>query len=254
MPRAHRHFLPGHVWHITHRCHQREFLLRFKEDRRNWRVWLCEARRRFGLCVLDYVVTSNHVHLLVLDQGRAEVAHAMQLVAGRTAQAYNDRKDRSGAFWQDRYHATAVDTDEHLHRCLTYIDLNMVRAGVVPHPMEWETGGFREIQQPRERYKVIDVDVLARLCSFSDVATFRKAHAGWIADALAVGVGERDERWSESVAVGRRAFVEDVRRTLRVRTPGRRIHGDGESWSIHEPEDGYVTSPAGAKNGSESER
>jgi hypothetical protein len=29
------------------------------------------------------------------------------------------------------YHATAVDTDEHLARCFTYIDLNMVRAGVV---------------------------------------------------------------------------------------------------------------------------
>jgi hypothetical protein len=21
MPRANRHFLPGHLWHITHRCH-----------------------------------------------------------------------------------------------------------------------------------------------------------------------------------------------------------------------------------------
>jgi len=27
MPRANRHFLPGFVWHLTHRCHKREFLL-----------------------------------------------------------------------------------------------------------------------------------------------------------------------------------------------------------------------------------
>ena len=27
MVRAKRHYLPGHVWHITHRCHKREFLL-----------------------------------------------------------------------------------------------------------------------------------------------------------------------------------------------------------------------------------
>lgn len=45
----------------------------------------------------------------------------------RTAQEYNRHKGRQGAFWEDRYHAT----DEHLHRCLAYIDLNMVRAGVV---------------------------------------------------------------------------------------------------------------------------
>ncbi|MGA2403881.1 MAG: transposase, partial [Syntrophobacteraceae bacterium] len=27
MPRAKRHFLPGYAWHITHRCHKKEFLL-----------------------------------------------------------------------------------------------------------------------------------------------------------------------------------------------------------------------------------
>ena len=33
MPRANRHYLPGHIWHITHRCHQRKFLLEFAGDR-----------------------------------------------------------------------------------------------------------------------------------------------------------------------------------------------------------------------------
>ena len=29
MARAKRHFIPGQIWHITHRCHKREFLLKF---------------------------------------------------------------------------------------------------------------------------------------------------------------------------------------------------------------------------------
>jgi hypothetical protein len=33
----------------------------------------------------------------------------MQLIAGRTAQEYNQRKARGGAFWEDRYHATAIE-------------------------------------------------------------------------------------------------------------------------------------------------
>jgi len=65
MPRAHRYFLPNHVWHITHRCHKKEFLLKFARDRGNWIKWLFEARKRFGLEILNYVVTSNHIHLLV---------------------------------------------------------------------------------------------------------------------------------------------------------------------------------------------
>jgi putative transposase len=128
MPRANRYFLPGYVWHITHRCHQRNFLLKFARDRRRYLRWLFEAKKRFGLCVLDYIVTSNHIHLLVKDAGQDVIAASMQLIAGRTAQEYNERKGRYRAFWEDRYHATAVEANEHLHRCLVYIDFNMVRA------------------------------------------------------------------------------------------------------------------------------
>jgi putative transposase len=103
MPRANRYFLPGHIWHITHRCHQKQFLLKFARDRQRYLNWLFEAKKRYGLCVLDYMVTSNHVHLLVKDTGRDVIAQSMQLVAGRTAQEYNQRKNRHGAFWGDRY-------------------------------------------------------------------------------------------------------------------------------------------------------
>jgi len=33
-------------------------------------------------------------------------------------------------------HATAIESDEHLHRCLVYTGLHMVRAGVVEHNAE----------------------------------------------------------------------------------------------------------------------
>jgi putative transposase len=137
--------LPGYVWHITHRCHQRKFLLKFARDRRRCLHWVFEAKKRFGLCVLDYVVTSNHVHLLVKDSGGDAIAQSMQLIAGRTAQEYNERKNRRRAFWEDRYHASAIEVNEHLHRCLVYIDLNMVRAGAVSHPVDWEQSGYRKI-------------------------------------------------------------------------------------------------------------
>ena len=29
MARAKRYYLPGHIWYITHRCHKKEFLLKF---------------------------------------------------------------------------------------------------------------------------------------------------------------------------------------------------------------------------------
>jgi len=100
MPRAHRHFLPGYVWHITHRCHGKSFLLKFACDRRSYLRWIFEAKKRFGLSVLDYIVTSNHIHLLVKDTGPNVIADSIQLIAGRNAQEFNQRKARHGAFWK----------------------------------------------------------------------------------------------------------------------------------------------------------
>lgn len=75
MPRAKRYFLPGYAWHITHRCHDRKFLLKFNRDKKRWLYWLHKARKRFDLQILNYAVTSNHIHLLVLGNSESEEQH-----------------------------------------------------------------------------------------------------------------------------------------------------------------------------------
>ena len=224
MPRAHRYFLPNHVWHITHRCHKKEFLLKFAKDRANWIKWLFEARKRFGLEILNYVVTSNHIHLLVYgDEQREIIPNSMQLVAGRCGQAYNTRKDRKGAFWEDRYHATAVSTDSHLVRCLLYIDFNMVRAGVVDHPAQWPHGGYHEILEPGSRYRIIARTRLTDLLGLEREEDLAATYAGWIERALKERAS-REPFWSNSIAVGNHGFVDQFREHLTGKLGKRKIY------------------------------
>ncbi len=92
---------------------------------------LFEAKKRFGLSILNYMVTSIHIHLLVRDNGERDVIpNSIQLIAGRTGQEFNQQENRKGAFWEDRYNAAAVETDRHLIQCFVYVDKNMVRAGI----------------------------------------------------------------------------------------------------------------------------
>lgn len=247
MPRAHRYFIPGHVWHITHRCHQQEFLLKFARDRRQWRHWLFEARKRFGLSILNYTITSNHIHLLVRDTGKDVIPKSLQLIAGRTAQEYNQRKGRKGAFWEDRYHATAVDTDAHLAKCLVYIDLNMVRAGVVSHPCDWFDGGYREIQQPTTRYRVIDQQSLLALFGFSNGPDFQQIHRQWVEAELKADTTQRQPFWTESLAVGRKEFVQDVQAQLGASAMVRAVIDEAEHFMLKEPPASY-TGHLGQKN------
>jgi putative transposase len=212
-------------------------LLKFAKDRRRWLQWLLEAKKRYGLVVLDYMVTSNHVHLLVVDDGGREVIpRSIQLISGRTGQEFNQRKERKGAFWDDRYHATAVENGLHLLQCLVYIDLNMCRAGVVSHPSEWAFSGYSEIQRPRRKSALIAYDRLSDLAGFARYDDLRDAHRHWVEAHLADGAGVRDSRWSRSIAVGSAQFVVKTKSELGIRAKGRKVVDDGKAYQLREPE------------------
>ena len=223
MARAKRHYIPGQIWHITHRCHKREFLLKFAKDRRRWLTWLFKAKKRYGLVILDYTVTSNHIHLLVADDAdRKTIPDSIKLVAGRTGQEFNRRKKRKGAFWEDRYHATAVENGEHLLQCLVYIDMNMVRAGVVNHPSEWAFGGYNEIQEPKKKNVLIDYDRLRQLLGFEIYEEVGISHKKWVGSCLQNQTNGRDEKWTRSLAVGSESFIAGVKKKMGVAAKGRK--------------------------------
>ena len=254
MARANRHFVPGHVWHLTHRCHKREFLFRFRKDRIRWMQWLYEAKKRFGLMILNYIVTSNHIHLLVHDKGDSEtIPKSIQLIAGRTAQEYNRRKKRKGAFWEDRYHATAIETGEHLLRCILYIDLNMVRAGVVFHPRQWPHAGYHEIQTPRRKKILIDRHALCHLSGCTHFEEFQLKHRNWVDAALFENRTQREECWTQSIATGSRSYVQTIKNQMGGFAIGRKLRKSAGGFELREPQPDYNVVFKGEKSNIEAE-
>lgn len=240
MARAKRHYLSGHIWHITHRCHKKEFLLKFSKDRARWLQWLYQAKKRYGLTILNYMATSNHIHLLVADNGNRDVIpRSMQLIAGRTGQEFNRRKNRNGAFWEDRYHATAIEDGDHFFRCCAYIDLNMVRAGVVDHPSQWPCSGYNEIQKPRKKNILIDYEKFMKLLGTDNYEQARQDHQGWAAGLLG-NEHRQDDKWTRSIAVGSKDFVEKFKSTLGILAKGRELIKTGAGYQLREPAKSYI--------------
>ncbi len=243
MGRAKLHHVPGYAWHLTHRCHDRDFLLKFARDKDRWLHWLFEAKKRYGLVILGYTVTSNHIHLLVYDSGLGQVIpRSILLAASRTGREYNIRKTRSGAFWEDHYHATAVETETHLRQGLVYIHLNMVRAGVVDHPREWPFGSYAEMMSSRQRYRLIDTPKLLELLGISDHELLKSAVDSWIREKLSRGAIEREAKWTESIAVGGERFVTEVKERLGARAISKEVTQaeDEESYILRESQNSYA--------------
>ena len=234
MPRANRYILPGYAYHLTHRCHNRSFLLRFAKDRTEYRQRLREAAGACSASVLTYCITSNHVHVLLTAESPQVVSGLMQKLEGEFAQYYNIRKRRSGAFWGGRYGCTMIDGGRHLWNCMQYIELNMVRAGVVQHPRQWPWCGFQELSGKRQRYRLVDTERVLELCGGGKIADFVASYQQSIQAGIERQEFAREPRWTESIAVGGEAFVKAVGAQTTNRSELEVEETAAETWTLRE--------------------
>jgi hypothetical protein len=115
---------------------------------------------------------------------------------------------------------------------MVYIDMNMVRAGVVTHPSEWPFSGYNEIQNPRKRYALIDHENLMELLGVGGMVELKASYRVWVEESLAVQGRGRQPRWTESIAVGSEVFVEHTKAALGIKATGREVIGEEESMSL----------------------
>ena len=137
-----------------------------------------------------------------------------------------------------------MESNRHLRQCIAYIDMNMVRAGVVDHPGKWECCGYNEIQHPRARKGIIDFDRLMGLLGFGTYEQLKQAHRKWVDSAIQAGNKGRETKWTQSIAVGGEPFIEKVKEALGFRTRGRKIRRAGDSFELRETMKPYGTTNA----------
>jgi len=209
MPRRQRNWLKGECYHITHRCHNESFFLKHATERDIYMGELREAKKRYKFDLLNFIITSNHVHHLVYCRNPKELEKAIQYVHGRVAQYYNIRHNRKGAFWSDRFHAVLIESGNHLSECMYYIDYNMMRNGVVTHPEQWKHSGYHELIGNKRRYRVTNFARLLSCLNIDDPEIFRAWYENTINSKSAFYM-ERQSYWTESAVVGSWKWIENV--------------------------------------------
>ena len=140
----------------------------------------------------------------------ADLSAMMGWLQGTYAGDRNRRTSREGALWRGRFRPTLVETGTHLRRCLFYLDMNMVRAGVVAHPRDWRFGGYQEPCGARQRYRIIDQDHLLKCLAMQDQAAFRQWHEATLEELCGWANWPREPHWGYAFAVGGRHWVEQL--------------------------------------------
>ncbi|MFC1824452.1 hypothetical protein ACFL9T_17215 [Thermodesulfobacteriota bacterium] len=118
---------------------------------------------------------------------------------------------------------------------MVYIDMNMVRAGVVNHPEEWPFCGYNEIQKPRQRYSLIDYQRLIPLLQMKDLGELQESCSNRVEQSILSRDQSKEIKWTESIAVGSRSFIEATIKKLGIRAKGRKVVGNNKSYELREP-------------------
>ena len=84
---------------------------------------------------------TNHVHLLVFDNGQ-DISRFMQGLNLSYVIYFNNKYKRSGHLFQDRFTSSVVDNEQYLFQVSKYIHLNPIKAKLVKKPEEYRWSSY----------------------------------------------------------------------------------------------------------------
>ena len=126
MPRKPRDLKPGYCYHITIRCNNREFRLIRHECREVFLYALKRAIEKFDFKLYALCIMSNHVHYLLEPSQSEDLPRIMHWLNWYTAMCFNRMLNRTGHFWEKRYHSSGFPKTDYTRalNTLRYIHAN----------------------------------------------------------------------------------------------------------------------------------
>ena len=125
---------------ITFSCYHRKKLLDSASARETFEYELERVRGWYGCYIAGYVVMPEHVHLLISEPERSELARVIQMLKQTTS--HKLRIPGLPHFWQVRYYDFPVWSEEKRVEKLRYIHRNPVKRGLCERPEHWRWSSF----------------------------------------------------------------------------------------------------------------
>ena len=196
MPRKPRLFVSEATYHVYSRVARGEFAfddpyeaeefvetVRRVGDLHNWRV-------------LAWCLMGNHYHLVV-KTGTIPLWRSMQRLQSIVAREFNRRRRYLGRFWQSRYRARIIDSNDYFRQVVSYVHLNPVAAGIVDDPVDYPNSGHREIVGHRPS-RLIDISSVLAGFSEGPNSAGRENYLAWVravAEARWIAQGVDELPW-----------------------------------------------------------
>jgi REP element-mobilizing transposase RayT len=156
MPRKARRKSGTGVYHITARGVNGQAIFLDDKDRIQFLTILRKIKEKYPFELLAYCLMSNHIHLLVRE-GEEGISQLMQRLGSSYVFYFNNRHERYGHLFQDRFWSEIVEDEGYLLRVVRYILQNPVKAFLVEHPRDYPWSSYLAyIHAEQDRFYLTD--------------------------------------------------------------------------------------------------
>ena len=131
MPRTARLVIPDVPHHVIQRGNRRQPVFFKDEDRSFYLALLLKWSNIARFSIWAYCLMENHVHCVGVPLLSTSLALTFAEVHKRYSFVINKRYGWRGYLWQGRFLSYPMD-EIYLYRGIRYVELNPVRAGLVP--------------------------------------------------------------------------------------------------------------------------
>jgi putative transposase len=222
MARTSRFVLPNQPHHIIQRGHDRQAIFVDEEDFSSFLRWLREASRQFKVAIHAYVLMGNHFHLLATPSDVLGLGRMMQWIGRFYVPFFNRKYGRTGTLWQGRFKTSIIDSERYFLICSRYIEMNPVRAGLVPQPSAYRWSSYAHHVGDRPDGLIADHPLYWAMGNtpFEREAAYKQFMAQPIVQAE---VDELNQAVLKGWALGSDAFKKQLEKQSRRRVgPGKR--------------------------------
>lgn len=210
MARKRRIQLPGLIRHVMSRGNGRMRIFLDDTDYRQFIYLLGDVVEEHDIECWNYCAMPNHYHV-TLRPRRPNLSLAIKRLNSLYAQWWNRRHSHVGHVFQGRFKDQIVQREDYLQALCRYVALNPVRAGLAPHPSDWEWSSYAATVGVRTMPTFLSAPLVLGLFGGDDMRVMRDRFASFVLEPPATDACLDDRIRSNERILGSSAFKSAVR-------------------------------------------
>ena len=157
MPRTARLILKDACYHVISRGNEKKVRFKSHNDYEKFMNLLLKYKKKFKFKLYGWCLMNNHLHMVIESPFLSKVMHGLNM---SYAQYFRYKYGNVGHVWQDRFKSYVIQKDQYLINCISYIEYNPVRAGIVSRPEDYEWSSYRARVLGDKKSELLDPIIL----------------------------------------------------------------------------------------------